>query len=434
MARLLCFWTAMTVVAVALIGCADDSARTATQNSDATYLNDGHVDSFGLPDMGIDGDGEDVTLNDITTDQDICYTECGCCGQFVLVAYVCGTEYVCTHCDCPPDVTEDVQDDTCLDEVCFDCSCECPDGQIHTVLDAVCTGSCGDGPHPGPVCDPTCDTVCSSDECNFARSHNIYEIEGLFGELGGSLIWVEGLLTWKDMVCTDAECTSDSPCCNDCNARVGFRTESTFYPLVARPEMSSVLGCGGNECNLFNGCYPGHPGETVRLLVRVETDAHGNPELELHDVCVSITEPTRRSDATLSWQAPGGALGVGHAVVVTGDGSIHLWEQVTEFDPATPPENPTYSMSISTNSTDELFRLWAEIDLSSIPHDDDIWMECYPRLYVTLCEDCDPVLIDYHTARQLEPEMEPIWAWFDTVLGSSESRDNPRNFCQWDGP
>jgi hypothetical protein len=37
--------------------------------------------------------------------------------------------------------------------------------------------------------------------------------------------------------------------------------------------------------------------------------------------------------------------------------------------------------------------------------------------------------LEYTSAAQLAPELEPVWAWFDQVLGSPTIATNPRTYC-----
>ena len=46
-----------------------------------------------------------------------------------------------------------------------------------------------------------------------------------------------------------------------------------------------------------------------------------------------------------------------------------------------------------------------------------------------LCTSCARQTLTYSSAAQLAPEIEPVWAWFDQVLGSATVATNPRTYC-----
>lgn len=52
------------------------------------------------------------------------------------------------------------------------------------------------------------------------------------------------------------------------------------------------------------------------------------------------------------------------------------------------------------------------------------------RLYFRLCEGCTATTLGYDNPQQLDPEMDPVWLWFDQLLGAVVS--NPRNYCNLD--
>jgi hypothetical protein len=69
------------------------------------------------------------------------------------------------------------------------------------------------------------------------------------------------------------------------------------------------------------------------------------------------------------------------------------------------------------------------VNLASLPHPSS-WAECYPSLYFRACTSCTPVTVSYNVASQLAPELDPVWLWFDKLLGAT-AHTNPRNYCHF---
>jgi hypothetical protein len=135
--------------------------------------------------------------------------------------------------------------------------------------------------------------------------------------------------------------------------------------------------------------------------------------------------------AYLAWQAPGGGAGTGPAVVVSGAGWADTWNNTPGFSPETPPSSATGTYTLTGAQTDDLFARLVAVNLSSLPHPTTLGYECYPRLYFRLCASCATTTLDYDVPQQLGPEMDPVWLWFDQLLGTGTGT-NPRTYCNWD--
>jgi hypothetical protein len=142
---------------------------------------------------------------------------------------------------------------------------------------------------------------------------------------------------------------------------------------------------------------------------------------------------TTYPNAYLAWEAPGGFAGTGPAVVVSGKGWADTWDNTPGFSssPETPPSSATGTYTLTRAQTDDLFARVALVNMSSLPHPSSLGYECSPRLYFRLCEGCTATTLPYAVPQELEPEMDPVWLWFDQFLGSS-AMTNPRNYCNWD--
>ena len=135
--------------------------------------------------------------------------------------------------------------------------------------------------------------------------------------------------------------------------------------------------------------------------------------------------------AYLQWAAPGGAAGTGPAVVVNAAGFAYAWTNVSGFSPDTIPSGISSTYNLTRAQTDDLFSSLAAISFSALPHPMTIsFHEAYPQLYFRLCQDCTPTTLSYDSAKQLVPEMEPVWSWFDGLVGASATT-NPRNWCDF---
>ncbi|MBN2576298.1 MAG: hypothetical protein JXP73_17180 [Deltaproteobacteria bacterium] len=135
--------------------------------------------------------------------------------------------------------------------------------------------------------------------------------------------------------------------------------------------------------------------------------------------------------AYLAWQAPGGVAGTGPAVVVGGQGWADTWDNVHGFEPEQPPSSATGIYTLTREQADDLFARLAAINPSSLPHPSSLGYECYPRLYFRMCTDCPTTTLEYNVPQQLAPEFDPVWRWFDELLGQGTGT-NPRMYCNWD--
>jgi hypothetical protein len=134
--------------------------------------------------------------------------------------------------------------------------------------------------------------------------------------------------------------------------------------------------------------------------------------------------------AYLAWEAPGGVAGTGPALMVTGSGWADTWDNIPAFSPETPPANSTRAYTLTSAQTDDLFGRLASVNLASLPHTSSTWVECYVSFYFRTCTTCAPVKLSYGVPAQVAPEMDPVWLWFDGLLGATAS-SNPRNYCNF---
>lgn len=132
--------------------------------------------------------------------------------------------------------------------------------------------------------------------------------------------------------------------------------------------------------------------------------------------------------AYLAWRMNGGVAGTGPAIVLSGAGWADTWTNVVSFPPETPPSSATGTYTLTSAQTDDLFGRLASVNLASLPHPASAWYECSVSLYFRTCATCAPVTLSYGIAPQAAPEMDPVWLWFDRLLGASTST-NPRNYC-----
>jgi hypothetical protein len=109
------------------------------------------------------------------------------------------------------------------------------------------------------------------------------------------------------------------------------------------------------------------------------------------------------------------------------------WDNVPGFLGSSSSPRPTtaanQNYSPSRAQTDELFSRLAQVNFSVLPHPGSgSCIEAYPALYFRLCQDCAATTFKYDSASRLSPEMDPVWAWFDQLIGAS-ANTNPHNWC-----
>jgi hypothetical protein len=140
--------------------------------------------------------------------------------------------------------------------------------------------------------------------------------------------------------------------------------------------------------------------------------------------------PNPYYNAWMSWQAPGGVVGLGPALVVDATGRVQVWEAAPPFDPdVTPRTPPDATYNVGTSSANTLFSAWFALDASALPHT-GVASECSGRVYVKMCPTCNmSISLSYSSPTQLAPELNSVWQWFDAVLPASDNGAHPRNYC-----
>jgi hypothetical protein len=136
-------------------------------------------------------------------------------------------------------------------------------------------------------------------------------------------------------------------------------------------------------------------------------------------------DSTRYPGAVMVWQGPGGFAGTGPAIRVLSNGTVEIWNGVSQFEPDGPVPSPDTTRRLSIAQTDDLFTRWFNTPTPGLPHRVPGGGDCYPRVYTRLCRDCTPRTIQYNVPDALLPEMENVWVWFDTNVPEF----NPRRIC-----
>lgn len=236
-----------------------------------------------------------------------------------------------------------------------------------------------------------------------------------------------GMLKAHDGACSVDGGTTGSVCPYECRTDssgvTGWYSGNTLVcaaNCTACVVSCSAVGTGSEGCyaSCPAGSFGGDCGTASTGLIRREACGGNYPT------------------AYLAWEVPGGVAGTGPAIVVNAsDGWVGTWDNVAGFlgspTPVT-PSNPTRIQSLTRGQTDNLFSRLASVNVSSLPHPMSIdFHEAYPALYFRLCQDCAATTLKYESAKQLAPEMDPVWLWFDQVLGA-DSLSNPRDWCNWD--
>jgi len=130
----------------------------------------------------------------------------------------------------------------------------------------------------------------------------------------------------------------------------------------------------------------------------------------------------------LVWRATDEDGGSGPAAVLSAtQGLLYSWADASSFSPEDPPSDAV-ATALAQDDFDSLFLRAAGIRASDLPHDPEATGACRATLYYRLCKGCGINTVTYGDPASVSPELEPLWSWFDSVLGEADP-SNPRNYC-----
>ncbi|HET7545219.1 MAG TPA: hypothetical protein VFK05_35380 [Polyangiaceae bacterium] len=128
------------------------------------------------------------------------------------------------------------------------------------------------------------------------------------------------------------------------------------------------------------------------------------------------------------WQTTSGTAAKGPAVVITAARFARTWDSVSAFAADAPPPNPSGTIPLTLEDSDDLFLRLAGVPAADLPHQPGSGSGCHAVFYFRLCDGCALRAVSYDSAAQVSPEMDFVWPWFDRILGPSAT-SNPASFC-----
>jgi Kazal-type serine protease inhibitor domain len=148
--------------------------------------------------------------------------------------------------------------------------------------------------------------------------------------------------------------------------------------------------------------------------------------------CAAGRDASSETDrqAGILWQTVSGGATTGPEIIVLGRGWYVVSDSGLWSDGSWIINDGSPSYSLTNTQLDDLFARLAAVDTSSLPHASTGTTNCSAKVRYSVCTSCPTKDISYSSASQLAPEMEPVWAWFDQVLGSSSAATNPRTYCK----
>jgi hypothetical protein len=197
----------------------------------------------------------------------------------------------------------------------------------------------------------------------------------------------------------------------------------------------------GEVCSDDNGwvCAPG-PDVYVTCPGLICAECSGFPSAVTMGECTCACTEMGQVQCYRSFPPPGpldpgarfygsfssGFAGLGKAVEILGDGTVHGWNYGT--DPQM--RAPDFTDTIPISDVADLFTRYHAVDRSALPHG-GAWAECYVSGLVRDCASCADAVLDYSTSNQVVPEMQPVWKWFDEHARDSISVSdfNPEWYC-----
>ena len=146
--------------------------------------------------------------------------------------------------------------------------------------------------------------------------------------------------------------------------------------------------------------------------------------------CPIPPERPRYPDARLMWTAPGGFAGAGRAMMIDGLGFVRHWA-FASYDVTWDADDADAAEDLGPDAGEELFAMLEEIDYSDLPHDTIRHWDCYPHFELTLCAECETIVLDYDGGEELLPEMRSVYNWLEDRLCRSVPRLELPDFYCW---
>jgi hypothetical protein len=224
-------------------------------------------------------------------------------------------------------------------------------------------------------------------------------------------------------------CSYESDCQTGSDCMVALDCETncccpTPYPSAIVAQKRCVFASEADRKQ-----NPSCPGPCPGLCPQPSVEASRCGSAKGDGAPAGVRSCQQKLQSYILWQAPGGYAGQGPAVEILADGTVRLWDQISEQQ-AGKTAGWKKELKLS-DQVQQLFFLLDSIKTRDLPHKGSSGGECYPMLVYRPCANCAKQTIRYNVPADLLPEMQPVYNWFKDVLAKEvgSSTELPPSYC-----